>query len=77
MLHYTCTFSDAENPKHEFSLQDGVSTNMEAWQENNTTAESQNLLIQITEKHVSRAYESVLDEDIWMHGLRREQRKSV
>lgn len=42
---------------------------MEAQQENNTTAESQNLLIQntidalvqITEKHVS-----VLDEDIWM-----------
>ncbi|XP_061961114.1 uncharacterized protein LOC133681927 [Populus nigra] len=64
-----CAFLDGENLKREFSMQDGADTSMEAKQENNIMAESQNLwiqntinaLVQITEKHISRADESAVD----------------
>ncbi|KAJ6878484.1 hypothetical protein NC652_032103 [Populus alba x Populus x berolinensis] len=64
-----CAFLDGENLKPEFSMQDGAETSMEAKQENNIMAESQNFwiqntinaLVQITEKHISRADESAVD----------------
>lgn len=64
-----CAFLDGENLKREFSMQDGADTSTEAKQENNIMAESQNLwiqntinaLVQITEKHISRADESAVD----------------
>lgn len=64
-----CAFLDGENLKPEFSMRDGAETSMEAKQENNIMAESQNFwiqntinaLVQITEKHISRADESAVD----------------
>ncbi|KAJ6328871.1 hypothetical protein OIU77_010536 [Salix suchowensis] len=64
-----CAFIDGENLKPEFSMQDGAETSMEAKQENNKMAESQNFwiqniinaLVQISEKHISRADESAVD----------------
>lgn len=64
-----CAFVDGESPIPEFSSDDGANTTTEAVQENNMMMESQNLLIQntvdalvqIIEKHISQADESVPD----------------
>lgn len=66
-----CAFVENENPKPDFSLHDGANVNMEAKQENNILAESQNLLVQntidslvqIIEKHISQAEESASSDD--------------